>query len=261
MGKKVCFMDLETQYIGNDFADPKVLRSEGTLGLLGILIPSKNEGDMEAYYYSPDKNSCGASTDMEAMVKLLLKSNRIVGFNSLKFDNPCIEGVIERAVPKEQYVPLIRKLKRKTFDMSIYVRQCGCFKGLDNICTTISDFGKTESSKKIPKMWQRGEHQRVRTYLKRDLKMTLLMYNYGLLYKSILFMAESRSRHYRGTRWKMRRSVSVNFSRSFVLKENPQTKRCFYTKKNKKEVYLPPYSSLKSIFPKGEFNIPEVKIK
>jgi hypothetical protein len=245
MVRKVCIMDLETQYIGSDFSDPKVLRSEGTLGLIGILVPTPTS--IQTYYWSPDENQCGASTNLKHMVKFLLKFNRIVGFNSVGFDNPCIEGVINREFP-EKADSLAGSLRRRSFDMNILLRQMGCFSGLDNICQTISDFGKTEDSSQIPHMWKRGEHQKVRNYLERDLRMTLFMYNYALLKGKIKHTMGLNSRYYIGTKWFQERAVRVNFAREYILEANGnQYKR---KKKSKKEVYLPPYSDLNFIFPK-----------
>jgi DEAD/DEAH box helicase domain-containing protein len=111
--------------------------------------------------------------EAELLVGTLLAAERIVGHNVLAFDYPVMEPYVGKV--------RIARLEEKTVDMLAVLRQAtGVRIGLDDLAQLNLGKGKTDDPRMVPTLWRRGEHERVRSYLKSDVDLTREVFEYGL---------------------------------------------------------------------------------
>lgn len=110
--------------------------------------------------------------EVELLVATLLAADLIVGHNLLAFDYPVLAKYIDAA--------RLARLPPKTVDtLKLLLDATGVRIGLDDLCKLNLGKGKTDDARMVPALWKRGEHDRVRSYLKSDVDLTRELYEFG----------------------------------------------------------------------------------
>lgn len=182
---KIGFFDLETQYLFREL-EPKwesmtskskqkmraSLIPKMKVSVAGILKLDKKKSDLAYRYYEED--------EVEQLEEDLLKLDKIVGHNLLRFDYLVLVDYFSNYA--------FNKLKDKTIDTFKLI------KDETRVWTRLEDLGKLNfgvakpvDTLKIPKMWRDGHHKEVKSYLKMDLNMTAALFLSGVTSKSISY--------------------------------------------------------------------------
>lgn len=156
------FEDVEPQWNAMDWE----MRNANQLRLcrkLGIAVAGVGIGE-DVEFFEED--------EAELLVGTLLAADRVVGHNVLAFDYP----VMEPYVGAER----LERLKPKTVDMLAELkRAAGVRIGLNDLAQLNLGKGKTDDPRMVPTLWRRGEHERVRSYLRSDVELTREIFEYG----------------------------------------------------------------------------------
>lgn len=131
-----------------------------------------------AYDYTTNEYRVFLEDNFDMFASLVLSHDRIVGFNSARFDNKLIEGsgLFDDTV--------IHKLKRNTYDIlreiwialdldpdNFHPRSHGGL-GLDKVCRSNIDMEKRGHGALAPELWQKGKIGEVIDYCLGDVKLT-----------------------------------------------------------------------------------------
>ncbi len=156
----IIFFDLETQFLFQELGminprdkDPSKLK----LAVAGVL----NNNDHLFFH----------ENQVSELLKFLKGADLIVGHNILRFDYLVLQPYIKENI--------VKMLTNKTFDIMLELEKVTkCWSSLDDLCKRNVDMSKINNTLDIPKMWRNGEHEKVKSYLLNDLKMTEAIFNH-----------------------------------------------------------------------------------
>jgi hypothetical protein len=110
--------------------------------------------------------------EAELLVGTLLAADRVVGHNVLAFDYLVMEPYT--------HPDRIDRLRERTLDMLQVLREeTGVRIGLNDLAQLNLGKGKTDDPRMVPTLWRRGEHERVKSYLRSDVELTRGVFEYG----------------------------------------------------------------------------------
>lgn len=156
------FEDVEPQWNAMDWEmknanQPRLCRK------LGIAVAGVGLGEGVEFF---------EEDEAELLIGTLLAADRVVGHNVFAFDYL----VMEPYVGAER----IERLKPKTVDMLAELRSAsGVRIGLNDLAQLNLGKGKTDDPRMVPTLWRKGEHERVRSYLRSDVELTREIFEYG----------------------------------------------------------------------------------
>jgi DEAD/DEAH box helicase domain-containing protein len=164
---KICVFDLETRKLASDLA----------LGEAGWSRLRRGEGGVSALaIYDSDANWCYLYDDhtLNEAALHLESADIVVGFNSIEFDLPIVEGIIGRKIFLKKHIDL----KNATHEA---LQKCGhpLRKGenkLGAICDRTLGEHKLEDGALAPELADTGQWGRLFNYCAHDVKLTRDLY-------------------------------------------------------------------------------------
>jgi len=164
--ENILYLDIETQHLITEFPggwkNPENYKRI-RIAELGTLY----NGEYKTY----------EEDNIVDLVFNLVEAKLIVGHNIKQFDYEVLKHYYDH---EERHV--MPELRKKTFDTMLefqnFTPRAG-WVSLDSISTLNFGMSKTEDSIKIPEMWRSGQKEKVKEYLKNDLKMTEQFYLAG----------------------------------------------------------------------------------
>lgn len=156
------FEDVEPQWNAMDW-EMRNANQRRLCAKLGIAVAGVGVGE-DVEFFEQD--------EAELLVGTLLAADRVVGHNVLAFDYPVMEPYVGQA--------RIERLKPKTVDMLAELRKLTRVHiGLNDLAQLNLGKGKTDDPRMVPTLWRKGEHERVRSYLRSDVELTREIFEYG----------------------------------------------------------------------------------
>lgn len=166
VSRDVVYFDLETQKTANDVGgwDRKAFMKM-SLGVTFSIL------DGEYQIYSEDR--------VEALIERLLRADKIIGYNVLRFDYEVLMGYTVLDLP--HHLP--------TLDLMVEVeRVLGHRLSLDALAQATLGVGKTGDGLDAIRWWREGKVLEIAKYCCFDVKVTRLIHEYGLKNGELFYM-------------------------------------------------------------------------
>lgn len=162
MGKEIV-LDIET---ANSFADvgkydPSLLK----VSLVGV------------YSYDTDKYGSFLEPDLPKLWRLLESADRVIGYNIIGFDFPCLNSYYPGDLLK---LPMLDLMKDIADVIGFRVK-------LDDVAHGSLGTGKSGNGLQAIEFFRRGEIDRLRDYCLQDVKVTKEVYEFGLANKHVKY--------------------------------------------------------------------------
>lgn len=149
-------LDIETRNTFNDVGayNPALLQ----VSLVGV------------YFYETDSFESFLEEDLPKLWPRLERAERIIGYNIVGFDMPCLQSYYTGDIMK---LPL--------FDlMNEITSRLGFRPKLDDVATATLGVGKSGHGLQAIEFWKRGEIDKLRDYCLQDVKITRDVYEHAL---------------------------------------------------------------------------------
>ena len=190
-GKRIeVIYDIETK----SFFDDTNFRDPSTLGI-SIVSAYRREVDRELNEVSGEMKSFW-ERDFEKMWSWFEEADRIIGYNSLGFDNPAMNGIYTRGdFTKLKHLDILDEIKR-VFGHRVK---------LDSVAKETLGQGKIAGGAEAVKWWEKGDPEslaNLKKYCEMDVEVTRKIYDYGLKNGKLKFK----------DRWNEMREIEVDFS-------------------------------------------------
>ncbi len=161
--ENIIYLDIETQHLITEF--------------VGGWKKSENYGKLKIAELGILRNNIYTTFEEDNIDNLLPELNDtelICGHNIIKFDFE----VLKYYLSKDEMFKIILKSFDTMLEFDKFTEDAG-WVSLDDIAQRNFGMKKTEDSVLIPKMWHNGEKDRVKQYLRNDLKITEQFYLLG----------------------------------------------------------------------------------
>ena len=162
MGNEVV-LDIETS---NSFADvgkydPTLLK----VSLVGV------------YSYATDRYESFLEPDLPKLWRILESADRVIGYNIIGFDFPCLNSYYPGDL-----------LKLPTLDLLVEIEKALGFRiKLDDVAHGSLGVGKSGNGLQAIEFFRRGEIDKLREYCLQDVKVTKEVYEFGLANKHVKY--------------------------------------------------------------------------
>ena len=140
--------------------------------------------------------------DFSKMWKIFQSADRIIGFNSIKFDVPALEVYANFPFSKLPHFDILEHIKK----------QFGKRISLNSIAKDTLKIQKLAQGSQAVYWWEKGDEEslnNLKKYCEQDVKITKEIYDFGLKNKYLKFT----------DKWNTERTINVNFE---YLQQNPQ---------------------------------------
>jgi hypothetical protein len=138
--------------------------------------------------------------ELDQFQELVNQAERIVGFNSLSFDDKLLQANGIKITTTFDLLCEIRKASLQPPHYTKGVTRKGY--SLDNLAIANLGVGKTGTGELAPVLWQQGRYQDVISYCLNDVKLTKRLY-YLFLSKRLYDPTNGRKLPYRAGNWTM----------------------------------------------------------
>lgn len=176
------FFDLETKHW---FDEGGITKLED-LGVSIVCVYVKPENKMYSFW----------EKDFDQMWQIFRKADRIIGFNSLKFDVPVLAPYAPSDFVKLNHFDIYHEIKKSNN---------GFASSLSSIAKITLGKGKADAAENATVYWDRGDPESLRlldTYCQMDVELTRDVYNYIMENKVVKYI----------DRWNSFREVPLDFS-------------------------------------------------
>lgn len=158
MSKEIVF-DIETQSAaGPDFKDMRI-------SVVG------------AYFYETDEYLCFEEKDFSALWKRLEHGDRLIGYNSRYFDTPILNNYYPGDLSKFAQLDMLEEIHK----------MLGFRLKLDDVAAATIGERKSGHGLQAVEWWKQGEIQKIKDYCLQDVKVTKMVYEYGLKYGALAY--------------------------------------------------------------------------
>ncbi len=120
-------------------------------------------------------------------IEVMREADVITGFNILGFDNPLLKATLDRLeIAVEDWTVLVEKCY-DPFNCVKIATKSQIPKGwkLDNIAKSVLTVCKSGDGAEAPGLWQRGEHETLRSYVKQDVVVESELFKYCRKHKTL----------------------------------------------------------------------------
>lgn len=156
-------LDIETQ---NTFADVGSYNAS----LLDISL-------IGCYFYETDTFETFLEEDLPKLWPRLERSDRVIGYNLIGFDYPCMQ---------EYYTGDLMKIP--TVDLLVEIeRRIGFRVKLDDVAHATLGVGKSGHGLQAVEFWKKGEIQKLKDYCLQDVRITRDVYEFALANQQISY--------------------------------------------------------------------------
>lgn len=199
MRKKVeVIYDIETKNLFDDikFRNPEDLG----ISIVSVYRREVDElgkellGEMKSFY----------ERDFDKMWPWFEEADRIIGYNSLGFDNPAMNGVYGGDFHKLKHFDILEEI-RKVFGHRVK---------LDSVAKECLGAGKSADGFDAVRWWKLGDTAslaNLQKYCEMDVEVTKGVYDFGMKNKKLRFK----------DRWNEMREIEVDFSYPVIIEETP----------------------------------------
>ncbi len=158
MSKEVVF-DIETQSAAG--ADFKQMR----ISVVGV------------YFYDTDEYLCFEEKEFPQLWKRLEHSDRLIGYNSRYFDTPILNNYYPGDLGKLPQLDMLEQIHKAL----------GFRLKLDDVAAATIGERKSGHGLQAVEWWKQGEIQKIKDYCLQDVKVTRMVYEYGLKYGALAY--------------------------------------------------------------------------
>lgn len=154
--RKEVVLDIETQNTFQDVGayNPALL----SVSLVGV------------YFYETDTYEAFLEADLPKLWPRLERADRIIGYNLLGFDYPCLQRYYTGDIARLPTVDLLADIEK----------QIGFRVKLDTVAHATLGIGKSGDGLMAVEYWRKGEIDKLKEYCLQDVKVTRDVYEYAL---------------------------------------------------------------------------------
>ncbi len=165
MPKDFVYFDLETQRSANDVGG---WNNKGAMGMSVGVTYSTATGKYVVY----------GENRVDDLVNQLVNADLVIGFNHINFDYAVLEG----------YQPLYLAEQCKNLDLMVDLEESsGVRPNLESVASASIGAGKTAKGIDAIKWWREGRYRDVAEYCCYDVKVTMLVHEYGAKHGHVKF--------------------------------------------------------------------------
>lgn len=146
-----------------------------------------------AYFYDTDEYQCFEEKEFPALWKRLELGDRLIGYNSRFFDTPILNNYYPGDLNRFAQLDMLEEIHKAL----------GFRLKLDDVAVATIGEGKSGHGLQAVEWWKQGEIQKIKDYCLQDVKVTRMVYEYGLKYGALAYE----------DRLGGRKAIPVNFAR------------------------------------------------
>lgn len=129
------------------------------------------------YFYETDTFESFLEEDLPKLWPRLERADRIIGYNQIGFDMPCLQSYYTGEL-----------LKLPMLDLMVEIaNRLGFRPKLDDVAQATLGVGKTGHGLQAVEFWKKGEIDKLRDYCLQDVKITRDVYEYALSHGEVKF--------------------------------------------------------------------------
>jgi DEAD/DEAH box helicase domain-containing protein len=164
MTRREIVLDIETKNTFQDVGayNPALLQ----ISLVGV------------YFYETDTFESFLEEDLPKLWPRLERADRIIGYNILDFDFPCMQSYYTGELKRLPSVDLLVEINQR---LGFRIK-------LDDVAQATLGVGKSGHGLQAVEFWKKGEIQKLRDYCLQDVKITRDVYEYALEHKEVKFV-------------------------------------------------------------------------
>lgn len=161
--RKEIVLDIETQNTFQDVGayNPSLL----SISLVGV------------YFYETDTYEAFFEQDLPKLWPRLERADRIIGYNLLGFDYPCMQRYYTGDMNRLPTVDLLVDIEKKL----------GHRIKLDDVAEATLGVGKSGHGLMAVEYWKKGEYEKLKDYCLQDVRVTKDVYEYALDHQEVFF--------------------------------------------------------------------------
>jgi DEAD/DEAH box helicase domain-containing protein len=130
-----------------------------------------------AYFYETDTFESFLEEDLPKFWPRLERADRIVGYNSIGFDLPCLQSYYPGDLMRLPSLDLMAEIQKR---LGFRIK-------LDDVAQATLGVGKSGHGLQAVEFWKKGEIDKLREYCIQDVRVTRDVYEYALVHKEIKF--------------------------------------------------------------------------
>ena len=170
MTKKEIVLDIETR---NTFQD------------VGVYNPALLQVSLVgAYFYETDSFESFLEEDLPTLWPRLERADRVIGYNLLGFDYPCLQSYYTGDILRLPTVDLLAEIEKK---LGFRVK-------LDDVAQATLGVGKSGHGLMAVEYWRKGELDKLREYCVQDVRVTRDVYEYALREGQVHYLDRQRQK-------------------------------------------------------------------
>lgn len=146
-----------------------------------------------AYFYETNEYLSFEEKDFPSLWKRLEQSDRLIGYNSRFFDTPILNNYYPGNLQKFAQLDMLEEIHKAL----------GFRLKLDDVAAATIGERKSGYGLQAVEWWKQGEIQKIKDYCLQDVKVTRMVYEYGLKYGALAYE----------DRLGGRKAIPVNFAR------------------------------------------------
>src|SRR3989338_6204596 len=130
------------------------------------------------YFYETDEYEYFLEEDLPKLWPRLEQADRIIGYNILGFDIPCLQSYYTGELLKLASLDLMAEIANR---LGFRIK-------LDDVAKATLGIGKSGHGLPAVEFWKKGEIQKLRDYCLQDVKITKDVYEYALTHKEVKYV-------------------------------------------------------------------------
>jgi len=155
------------------------IETKNTFQDVGAYNPSLLEVSLVgAYFYETDTYESFLEEDLPKLWPRLERADRIIGYNILGFDIPCLQSYYTGELLKLPSLDLMAEIANR---LGFRIK-------LDDVAKATLGIGKSGHGLQAVEFWKKGEIQKLRDYCLQDVKITKDVYEYALTHKEVKYV-------------------------------------------------------------------------
>jgi len=162
--RKEIVLDIETRNTFQDVGayNPSLLH----VSLVGV------------YFYETDTFESFLEEDLPKLWPRLERADRIIGYNLLGFDYPCLQSYYTGDIMRLPTLDLLAEIEKR---LGFRIK-------LDNVAQSTLGLGKSGDGLMAVEYWKKGEIDKLREYCLQDVRVTRDVYEYALKHQEVRYL-------------------------------------------------------------------------
>ncbi len=130
------------------------------------------------YFYETDTFEAFLEEDLPKLWPRLERADRIVGYNTIGFDYPCLQSYYTGDFSRLPSLDLLAEIEKR---LGFRIK-------LDDVAQATLGVGKSGHGLQAVEFWKKGEIEKLKDYCLQDVKVTRDVYEHALQFGEIAFM-------------------------------------------------------------------------